>query len=79
MKITKIFFFGNGNCAAFDKDGEQVTAEQGSAFLDALQDKLNRGVINENTQVDMNGWEGSTVAEYIKSNRLQIPPKSQKA
>lgn len=77
-KISTMMFFPNGNFAAFDRKGEQVTEEQGSAWIRILQDKLDRGVITEETKVTMSGWENYnhksgydwTVKELIESKRL---------
>ena len=79
MTIAKLIFFRNGNVGAFTDQGVQVPSEQGSAFIDALQSKLDRGVINRDTEVTMSGWADGTVADYIKSEHLRAPKKSQKA
>ncbi len=76
MNIAKLIFFNNGNIGAFTEEGVQVPSEQGCAFLDSLQDKLDRDVINEDTQVTMSGWADGTVSDYIKSGRLRAPQKS---
>lgn len=79
MNIAKLIFFRNGNIVAFTDQGEQVPSEQSSAFIDALQSKLDRGVINEDTKVTMSGWDDATIADFIKSGRLRAPKNSQKS
>ena len=76
MAIKKIFLLANGNVVAFDKKDLQVPEEQGSAFIANLQDKLDRGVVNANTEVWMSGWTKCTVRWLIKSGRLQRKRKS---
>ncbi len=73
MALENVMFFSNGNYAAFDVGGHQVAKEQGCAWFPVLQDKLNRGVIDEKTIISMAGWESTTVAELIKSERLKRP------
>ena len=73
MTLENIMFFSNGNYAAFDGKGSQIAEEQGCAWFPILQDKLNRGVIDENTKVSMAGWKLTTVAELIKAERLKRP------
>lgn len=75
--IRKIIFDENGNYVAFDVDG-QVAAEQGNAWLEILQDKLDRKAIDLKTKVIMPGWwtpdhkdRTWTVGELLKSNRLK--------
>ncbi len=70
--IEEIMFFGNGNYASF-KDGAQYPKEQGNAFLQILQEKLERGVVAKNTKVSMQGWDVGvpwTVGELLQSGRL---------
>ena len=73
MALENMMFFSNGNYAAFDVGGNQVAEEQGCAWFPVLQDKLNRGVIDEKTRVSMAGRESATVADLIKSGRLKRP------
>jgi hypothetical protein len=71
VMIETVFFFENGNYAAFDKQGQQVPDEQGSAWFVVLQDKLNRGVISEKTRVNMAGWgQEFSVKELIERASL---------
>ena len=73
MALENVMFFSNGNYASFDVGGNQVAAEQGCAWFPILQDKLNRGVIDEKTRISMAGWESATVADLIKAERLKRP------
>lgn len=75
--VKTLFFFPNGNYAACDEAGNQVPDEQGSAWMNVLQEKLSRGVITEQTRLKMAGWnhpkgeEWWTVGELIASGRLK--------
>lgn len=69
--VKEMFFFANGNYCAFNDAGDQVPEEQGSAWMKVLQEKLDRGVIDENTAVKMEGWGNKTVRELIDSGRLK--------
>lgn len=76
--IETLVFCGNGNYAAFEGH-EQVDREQGSAWLEVLQDKLDRKIIGPKTKVRMPGWynpdhedEIWTVEELIKLGRLVL-------
>lgn len=71
MPIKEIFFFPNGNFFAFDLVGKQIPEEQGSAWMRILQEKLDRGAIDDNTAVRMEGWEDVTVLDLIESGRLK--------
>ncbi len=76
--INTVLFLNNGNYAAF-QEGEQVAPEQGNAWIDILQDKLDRKVINLETEVMMPGWwtpdhpdSKWTVGELVKTAALKI-------
>ena len=72
--LKTMFFFQNGNFAACDGRGEQVGEEQGCAWLVILQDKLKRGVVNRDTEVNMAGWpeQPTTVGALIDNGRLTL-------
>jgi len=55
--IKTVFLFANGNVACCDEHGQQVPEENNSAWFHVLQDKLDRGVISEDTELYMAGWE----------------------
>jgi hypothetical protein len=74
--VDAIVFFENGNYASF-RDDQQIQQEDGSAFLDVLQDMLDRGVVDPQTRVKMAGWyqpereNGEwTVGELIRMGHL---------
>lgn len=76
--VETVVFFENGNYAAF-RDGEQDPPEQGNAWLDVLQAKLDRKAIDPKTRVKMPGWwtpdhENGiwTVEELVKIGRLKV-------
>jgi hypothetical protein len=77
MKIKQIFFFATGNYVAFDEKDAQIPDEGGNAWMNIIQDKLNRGLITKSTKLSMSGWEGGdgmenwTVADLIKSGRVK--------
>lgn len=75
MKVRALMFFTNGNYAAFDGRGRQVAEEQGVAWFPIIQDKLSRGVIGDDTTVQMPGWGSTTVAELKAAGRLNPPAK----
>jgi hypothetical protein len=67
-KVATVFYFQNGDIGAFDERGRQVASEQGNAFLCDLADKLQRGIIADQTRVLIQGVNdatdtGETVAE----------------
>jgi len=69
--IERMYFFANGNYAALDSEGNQVSEEQGSAWVKVLQEKLDRRVIDENTRVMMSGWELMGKAERTVRELLE--------
>lgn len=72
IHIDVMFFFPNGNYFAFDKKDHQIESEQGSAWLNVLQDKLRRGVIDGHTKLNMNGWGEMTVQDLVDSGKLNM-------
>lgn len=75
--LETLIFMNNGSYASF-KNGEQVGPEQGNAWLEVLQAKLDRGMIGPKTEVMMPGWwtpdhseSRWTVEELIKTGHLK--------
>lgn len=49
--IKTLFYFSNGSVASFDENDQQVPAEQVNAFYRDIADKIDRGVVNDKTEV----------------------------
>jgi hypothetical protein len=67
--IKQLLFFRNGNVWASDERGDQVAQEQEPAWWTVIQDKLARGVIDEETVVIRDHYCDLTVGEIVRSQR----------
>jgi hypothetical protein len=69
--IDIVMFFENGNYCAFSGK-DQVGEEQGSAWLEVLQEKLARGAIGPKTKIRMPAWESvGCVQDLIDMGHLR--------
>jgi hypothetical protein len=73
--IDIVMFCENGNYCAFSGK-DQVVEEQGSAWLEVLQEKLDRGAIGPSTKVRMPAWETvRCVQDLIDMEHLHVEEK----
>ena len=68
--VRCVFVFLNGNIACTDKDGAQVPSEQEPPLVTALHDKLRRGAVADDTELQVarpNGEvEHTTVGAFLR-------------
>jgi hypothetical protein len=64
--IAHLVFHRSGNIWASDERGFPVAAEQEPAWWIVIQDKLSRGVIDENTVVARDHYCDMTVGEIVR-------------
>ena len=70
--VQEVIFFLNGNYAAFTEKGQQIPKEQGNAFIQTLQDKFDRGVVDNHTKVSIRGFEEcKTVGHFLHDSKLK--------
>jgi hypothetical protein len=64
--IAHLVFHRNGSVWASDERGFQIAEEQEPAWWIVIQDKLARGVIDENTVVSRDHYSDMTVGEIVR-------------